>query len=593
MVLFNPVKICEQMRQDLADGNWHELKYWAGGTIILSICTILCALVASFTAWGMVSAISDDNVHCVLRSSIGQYICQLPHRLVLSSLYLFLLWILIFMFELLAGPFRFLMIVFVLVVFFQVIIAFSAFGRLIIHTGAMGKRQILDPEFERALLPSGLHASLLLMAVDNKRERTSAISQYKGPQRKSSQRKSGSSRPGSSKRSERKRKQRKPSIKISRNEFGASESHQVRLHPVDECRADKPMTSIKTVKRMSTDDVSEMRSSGYSSTDTMSDARSRSSGQSDKHMRVLEESDELKGGSAHSALARKYEYLSNNNSSEESEKAYLQKPAMVETPKFVNHPSGFMTDEDLMRIQNAARSLSGPSTKSAASSLIDDDSEESSDVPAPMPPRLSRDRSVGFALQQTKLLGHKSTSKFIHDEWEAEKKARSVYEIEPPVEIMESEDDDDIVSDDENDTARRVQMPRASVLNKVEGLATLQKIAQGRKSAWAPAPKKQAKTTKFRNFVVPMKTFFRAFSEDSAKDLSQPLPIPDDSEKESSQPLKAPARSREDLADTGRRQVAVSGAGEKTRLLSYKRLSSGSASEDDIIEYMTGLRENV
>jgi Na+/glutamate symporter len=89
MVLFNPVKVCEEMRTAIMANHLWDLKFWIGTTIIFSICTILCGLVASFTAWGMVSALSDDNVHCVLRSSTGMYVCELPHRLVLSSLYLF------------------------------------------------------------------------------------------------------------------------------------------------------------------------------------------------------------------------------------------------------------------------------------------------------------------------------------------------------------------------------------------------------------------------------------------------------------------------------------------------------------------------
>lgn len=73
--------------------------------------------------------------------------------------------------------------------FFHVIIPLSAFGRLIIHTGAMGRRPVLDVELEKELLPSGLHNSLLIRATDRKRKyNSSATDQYRKPSKSHSQR---------------------------------------------------------------------------------------------------------------------------------------------------------------------------------------------------------------------------------------------------------------------------------------------------------------------------------------------------------------------------------------------------------------------
>ena len=129
---------------------------------------------------GMVSSISDRNTHALLRSSIGQYVTSLPSKFTVASLYLFLLWMVLWMINLLCGFIQVALVLWVLTMFiFQVVIPLSAFGRLIIHTGAMAQRPVLDAELEQELLPSGLHASLLIRATDRRRKYASATDQYR------------------------------------------------------------------------------------------------------------------------------------------------------------------------------------------------------------------------------------------------------------------------------------------------------------------------------------------------------------------------------------------------------------------------------
>jgi hypothetical protein len=125
----------------------------------------------------MVSSIGDNNAHCLLRSSIGQLVTSLPSNYVVASLYLFLGWLVLFIIKLTTGPAQAVLLLVVMSLFLHAVISLSAFGRLIIHTGAMGNRPVLDPSLEKALLPSGLHASLLIMATDRKRRQTSVVGQ--------------------------------------------------------------------------------------------------------------------------------------------------------------------------------------------------------------------------------------------------------------------------------------------------------------------------------------------------------------------------------------------------------------------------------
>jgi len=183
-VLFNGSPITTEMRAQMMQGNYGSVKHWIGYIILLSACVTITALVSTFTAWGMVSSIGDKNAHCLLRSSIGQLVTSLPSNYVVASLYLFLTWLVLFIVELTTGPMRLILLAVVLYLFFSTVVSLSAFGRLIIHTGAMAEKPVLDPALEQALLPSGLHASLLIKATDRKRRHVSVISAYRSPNKR-------------------------------------------------------------------------------------------------------------------------------------------------------------------------------------------------------------------------------------------------------------------------------------------------------------------------------------------------------------------------------------------------------------------------
>ena len=102
-VFFNSSNRMTQMRDALESGSHSKLKYWIGIVMMLSIVVTVVGIVATFTVWGMVLAISDKNAHCLLRSSIGLYVIGLPPRYVVAALYLFLMWVILWMAELIAG----------------------------------------------------------------------------------------------------------------------------------------------------------------------------------------------------------------------------------------------------------------------------------------------------------------------------------------------------------------------------------------------------------------------------------------------------------------------------------------------------------
>lgn len=179
-VLFNSNRLCTEMRQDMQEMNLTP-HFWCGIAIIVSVICTLFTIMTTFTSWSLVSVISDANSHALLRSSIGQYACFLPSKLIVAAIYSFIVWISLFVYIMMPHFWSIIVIAAILLLFFHVMAVYSAFGRLILHSGAMGDSPIFDPTFEAELLPRGLHTSLLFKALDELRKGTSVTRQYKYP----------------------------------------------------------------------------------------------------------------------------------------------------------------------------------------------------------------------------------------------------------------------------------------------------------------------------------------------------------------------------------------------------------------------------
>eukprot|EP00977_Amphora_coffeiformis_P013381 scaffold3498_cov176-Amphora_coffeaeformis.AAC.9 len=77
------------------------------------------------------------------------------------------------------GVYSNLLLVFAAVLFGHTITTFSSFGRVIMHSGAMGSQRIFDPQYEETLLPHTLHNNLLTKAQANLSNNTSIRRQYR------------------------------------------------------------------------------------------------------------------------------------------------------------------------------------------------------------------------------------------------------------------------------------------------------------------------------------------------------------------------------------------------------------------------------
>ena len=182
-VLFNSAKITTSVRDDLVEAHWHTTSFWAGLFIIISSLFTILSLISTFTFTAMITAIDERNAHCILRSSIGQYATELPGRLIVCSIYTFLISFMLFFFLLLpVGVFSIVLLLGTMFFFVHVVSVFSSFGRIIMHTGAMGKGKIFSSEYEELLVPDSLHSHLLSKARSNLKHKISIRRQYRTKQ---------------------------------------------------------------------------------------------------------------------------------------------------------------------------------------------------------------------------------------------------------------------------------------------------------------------------------------------------------------------------------------------------------------------------
>jgi hypothetical protein len=471
-VLFNSAVFSEEIRSAMMEEKYGSLRFYIGVTLLLGAIIAVLGLVTTFTAWGMISAISDSNSHCLLRSSMGQYVTSLPSRFVLAALYLFLLWLLLFIVELMSGPCQVIMISLVLYLFLQVIVSLSAFGRLIIHTGAMGSKRVLDPEFERQLLPSGLHASLLIKATERLRRKTSVTAQYKTPKRAGTQGR-GFSRSNSS------TLQRRPntdSTQFLNASGGIDYEYGSSITPPRKMSSEEKDSIFNIPKVFSGSDKLKRSPRSDEIKDDSQGSKSRGH-RRDLSTESMDSVDEMVEGI-------KFPRPSVLNRVASSDLKAVLEMTLSQTDSGVERATG--NEEGKGEIPMPPIEDDTPHTrKLAPMPPIEDDTPHTRKL-APMPPienDTPRTRKLApippieddtpharkMARRRSAEVMQRRSSQRLLQEWEEEEDVRDMYDITPPVSLKDFDDDTDSESD-------MVTMPRASVLNQSRGINSLRTL---------------------------------------------------------------------------------------------------------------------
>lgn len=455
-VLFNSSEITSEMRKSMANEDYGDYKFWVGVTIILSVCVTITALVATFTAWGMVSSISDANMRCVIRSSIGQYVTQLPTHLVVCALYLFLLWVVLFLVDMLSGVGRFIILVVVATLFFQVVIAYSAFGRLIVHTGAMGKKAVLSPELEQALLPSGLHASLLLRATTRKKKHTSVISQYRTLQIKTSSRSVRSMRRHDSTRSIRSRPAGKLSLSRQNSQLSLSSN-----------------ASSKTRRRRAApkEKIPE-HDSGHDSCEL-----------ADFEEQLIRQTASAFSGS--NPISGSLIFTDNKNESDSplnsDEQKQMHRRSSSDSSSSIELTQVFSRPPRPSPTPSTHKEVTNDTNESNIFEIVSDDEEQDQDNRPRNKNPYSKRRQARLSRQEDarresmclmKSMG--GSISLLQEEWQNETDAREIYNVPPPPDLPSESDEDE--EDDSDWESESEYMPRPSVLNRHIGWQSLRRL---------------------------------------------------------------------------------------------------------------------
>jgi hypothetical protein len=443
-VLFNSAALGADIRSAMMEANYGSLRFYIGCTLLMGAIIAVLGLVTTFTAWGMISAISDSNSHCLLRSSMGQYVTSLPSRFVLAALYLFLLWLLLFIVELMSGPCRIIMISSVLYLFLQVIVSLSAFGRLIIHTGAMGSKRVLDPEFERQLLPSGLHASLLIKATERLRRKTSVTAQYKTSQRAGPQGR-GFSRNNSSTTKRRPDVDSTPFLDVSGGinyEYGSSTPHRMSSEEEHSIfNIPKVYSGSDRVKRSPRSDETKDNSQGSKSGGHRRNVSTDSTDSADELVKGI-----------------KFPRPSVLNRVASNDLKAVLEMTLSQSDNNLEQATG--NDEEKGGIPMSPIEDATPHTRKIAAVPPIEDGEDDTPHTRKMARRWSAE-----------VMQRRSSRKLLQ-EWEQEEDVRDMYDITPPVPLEDYDDPDDDL-DLESDV---YTMPRASVLNQSRGIHSLRTL---------------------------------------------------------------------------------------------------------------------
>jgi len=99
--------------------------------------------------------------------------------MVITSIYTFLVWLIMFLFQLLPMGVAIGLSIGAIMLLLHIVTIYSSFGRLIIHTGAMGSKRIFAVEEEESMTPTELYHRLVLRAIEAQENKTFVNRQYR------------------------------------------------------------------------------------------------------------------------------------------------------------------------------------------------------------------------------------------------------------------------------------------------------------------------------------------------------------------------------------------------------------------------------
>mmetsp|Transcript_20710 Transcript_20710/g.37173 ORF Transcript_20710/g.37173 Transcript_20710/m.37173 type:complete len:187 (-) Transcript_20710:390-950(-) len=169
--LFSPSRPTEKVRTALEEMSYSTIEFWTGFALCWSIISSILTLLSMLTAWSLCGAIGRNNAHIFLRSSLALYDISLPIRLAHLSIFMFFLWINLFFHVIMPWPVSTPLSVTCAICFYFLITMYSAVGRMLMHSGAMGEESILEESEHEEMGPVDLTVAMMektLIAKDGR-----------------------------------------------------------------------------------------------------------------------------------------------------------------------------------------------------------------------------------------------------------------------------------------------------------------------------------------------------------------------------------------------------------------------------------------
>mmetsp|Transcript_23366 Transcript_23366/g.48521 ORF Transcript_23366/g.48521 Transcript_23366/m.48521 type:complete len:337 (+) Transcript_23366:406-1416(+) len=177
--LFSPSRPTETARTALEQLDYRNVAFWAGLALCVSLILSLLSLLATLSAWAIFNAVGTKNVHIILRSSQCLNAAALPSRLAMLSIFCYFLWLNLFWYVLADLAVAVPLSAFCMVSFFGIISTYSAVGRVMMFSGALGNEQIMDYDVESDLGGAELATALVDRVVVAKKGDIPVSQQYR------------------------------------------------------------------------------------------------------------------------------------------------------------------------------------------------------------------------------------------------------------------------------------------------------------------------------------------------------------------------------------------------------------------------------
>lgn len=160
-VLFSPSPPANSVRIALGEEQDRStLEFWTGVILCVSVFLTIAGLISTFTAWSVFASLSRENVHCIIRSTLGLYAAQMPSNIIMLAIYFFFTWIILFWYILMPLSWAIALNTVGVILIGHVVSTYSALGRVIMHSGAMGEEPILSRREQEMKTPEELFKAL-------------------------------------------------------------------------------------------------------------------------------------------------------------------------------------------------------------------------------------------------------------------------------------------------------------------------------------------------------------------------------------------------------------------------------------------------